>query len=87
MNLPLELAFVIARAAARCCVGVINGFFVTVVGINALITTLGTLAIFRGLTKVLGDGQTIRIEGFGALGVDRASCGHPAPGLHLRGRA
>lgn len=31
-------------------IGVINGFFVTVVGINSIITTLATLAIFRGLT-------------------------------------
>ena len=30
----------------------------TVFRINALITTLATLAIFRGLTKVLGDGQS-----------------------------
>ena len=51
----------------------------TVIGINALITTLGTLAIFRGLTKVLGDGQTIRIENFGALGVSAASRGIPLP--------
>ena len=54
-------------------IGVINGFCVTVIGINALITTLGTLAIFRGLTKVLGDGQTIRIENFGELGRVAAS--------------
>ena len=31
--------------------------------------TLGTLAIFRGLTKILGNAQTIRIEDFGVLGV------------------
>ena len=46
--------------------------------INALITTLGTLAIFRGLTKVLGDGQTIRIEGFGGW-ASPASSGCPIP--------
>ena len=52
---------------------------VTVIGINALITTLGTLAIFRGLTKVLGNGQTIRINGFGELGVTRGSSGSRCP--------
>ena len=49
-------------------VGLMNAFSVTVFRINALITTLATLAIFRGLTKVLGDGQTIRIEEFTWLG-------------------
>ena len=64
----------------------INAVCVTVIGINALITTLGTLAIFRGLTKVLGDGQTIRIENFGQLR-RLADRGHPVAGLHLRRRA
>jgi ribose transport system permease protein len=31
-------------------IGAINGFFVTKVGINSIITTLATLAVFRGLT-------------------------------------
>ncbi|MFN8623708.1 MAG: ABC transporter permease [Chloroflexota bacterium] len=70
MGLPLEVAFVIAMLGALL-VGLINAFSVTVLKINALITTLATLAIFRGLTKVLGDGQTIRIEGFNGLGVTR----------------
>src|SRR5438045_4030964 len=70
-------AFIIA-VLATLCMGVINRLFVTIVGINALITTLGTLAIFRGLTKVLGDGQTIRIELFGELGVARFA-GIPLP--------
>jgi ribose transport system permease protein len=70
LGLSVELAFVAAMLVALL-VGLINGISVTVFRINALITTLGTLAIFRGLTKVLGDGQTIRIEGFGGLGVTR----------------
>ena len=77
MNMTVPSAFVIA-VLGTLVIGVLNGFFVTVVGINALITTLGTLAIFRGLTKVLGDGQTIRIEGFGELGVERIA-GIPLP--------
>ena len=70
LGLSVELAFVLALAVALL-VGLINGISVTVFKINALITTLGTLAIFRGLTKVLGDGQTIRVEGFGGLGITR----------------
>lgn len=52
-------------------IGVINGVLVTVIGINALITTLGTLAILRGLAQIRADGQPIGFEGFTTLGVDR----------------
>jgi ribose transport system permease protein len=69
-GLPVEAAFVVAILFA-VLVGVINGICVTVFRINALITTLGTLAIFRGLTKVLGNAQTIRVEDFGGLGTTR----------------
>jgi ribose transport system permease protein len=77
MNMTVPSAFVIA-VIGTLLIGVINAVCVTVIGINALITTLGTLAIFRGLTKVLGDGQTIRIENFGQLGVQRIA-GIPLP--------
>ena len=77
MNMTVPSAFIIA-VLGTMMIEVLNGFFVTVVGINALVTTLGTLAVFRGLTKVLGDGQTMRIEGFGALGVERVF-GIPLP--------
>ena len=77
MNLQVSSAFLVA-VLGTLLIGVINAVAVTVIGINALITTLGTLAIFRGLTKVLGDGQTIRIENFGELGVLRVA-GIPLP--------
>jgi ribose transport system permease protein len=77
MNLQVSSAFLVA-VLGTLLIGVINAVCVTVIGINALITTLGTLAIFRGLTKVLGDGQTIRIENFGELGVLRIA-GIPLP--------
>jgi len=77
MNLQVTSAFVVA-VLGTLLIGFINAFCVTVLGINALITTLGTLAVFRGLTKVLGDGQTIRIENFGELGVLRLA-GIPLP--------
>ena len=54
-------------------VGVLNGFLVTVVGVNALITTLGTLAAFRGLSNVVADGQSVTVDGFSWLGTDRRS--------------
>lgn len=77
MNMTVPTAFLIA-VVGTLLIGVINAVCVTFIGINALITTLGTLAIFRGLTKVLGDGQTIRIENFGELGVLRLA-GIPLP--------
>lgn len=42
-------------------VGFVNGFLVTYVGINALITTLGTLSIARGIAFVLADSLTIPV--------------------------
>ena len=53
---------------AGIVIGSINGFLVTVVGVSSLITTLGTLAIFRGLAKILSNGQTIRVSGFRFMG-------------------
>lgn len=75
--LPVGAAFIVA-VLGTMLIGVINAFSVTVIGISSLITTLGTLAIFRGLTKVMGNGQTIRIDGFGDLGVTRV-LGIPLP--------
>jgi ribose transport system permease protein len=69
-NLTLPTAFVVTLVACAI-VGIINATAVTVIGINALITTLGTMSVVRGLTKVLGDGQTIRVENFDAIGVAR----------------
>lgn len=45
-------------------IGCLNGFLVTVVGVNALITTLGALAIFRGLTLSIGGASSIQVMGF-----------------------
>lgn len=42
-------------------VGMVNGFLVTFVGINPLITTLGMLSIARGFAFVFSDGLTIPV--------------------------
>jgi ribose transport system permease protein len=55
---------VLIAIAAGLIIGLLNGFLVTVVGVNALITTLGTLAIFRGLIVAIGQGKSIPINGF-----------------------
>lgn len=59
---------VLLALAAGIVVGSLNGFLVTVIRVNSLITTLGTLAIFRGLAKILSNGQTLRVAGFRFMG-------------------
>lgn len=66
----LGLAILLAIAAGLA-IGAVNGFFVNVVGVNSLITTLGTLAVLRGLTQLMADGQTTIVTGFSALGTSR----------------
>ncbi len=50
-----------------CLAGLFNGFIVTRVGINALICTLATMAMYRSLTYVTaGTGVTPISDGFAA---------------------
>lgn len=60
-------------------VGLINGFFVTIVGVNSLIVTLGGLATFFGIGQLIGDGQTVLIQGFRFLGTARPFLNIPMP--------
>ncbi len=52
-------------------VGLVNGYLITKIQVNSLITTLGTLAILRGLCYIVGGGQTIMVSDFSFLGLDR----------------
>lgn len=65
----LVVAIMVAIAVGAAC-GAINGFFVTVLRLPALLVTLGTLALFRGLCYVFMSGPPISpLPGFyGALG-------------------
>jgi ribose transport system permease protein len=74
------LVAVSAALLAGLVIGLFNGMLVTVVGVNALITTLGMLAVLRGLALVLADGQTVSFTGFEALGMSRP-LGIPLPAL------
>jgi ribose transport system permease protein len=69
---PLLLGVVVA-VACGLGIGIVNGFFVTVVGVNALITTLGMLAVLRGLAQVTASGQTVLLDGFSGLGQGRVA--------------
>jgi ribose transport system permease protein len=70
---------VLAALAAGLLIGALNGFLVTVVGVNALITTLGMLAVLRGLAQVLAGGQTVSFGGFSWLGSGRPLLDVPVP--------
>lgn len=61
---------VLGALAAGSVVGVLNGIVVAQFKINALITTLATMQIVRGLTNILGKGTPIVAEkpGFDFLG-------------------
>lgn len=59
---------ILAALAGGAAIGALNGGLVARIGINSIITTLGTLSIFRGATKLLSNGQTEIISDFGWLG-------------------
>jgi ribose transport system permease protein len=48
--------------------GCFNGFIVTVIGVNALITTLGGLGFLYGVALLIGNGQTVGMNNFDWLG-------------------
>lgn len=80
-TLGLPVAVLLA-CLAGLLIGAVNGVLVTVVGVNALITTLGTMAIFRGLTVSLGEGKNIPVVGFD-WAVGRQIFGIPTPVIVL----
>lgn len=58
-GLPLELAIVVALLVGTAC-GLFNGLFITKVGLPPLITTLATLALFRGLAEGIAQARSVR---------------------------
>ena len=58
-GLPLELAIVVALIVATAC-GAFNAFFIMRVGLPPLITTLATLALFRGLAEGIAQARSVR---------------------------
>jgi ribose transport system permease protein len=60
-----------AAFGAALLVAVINSFAITTLRVNSIITTLGTLLAFRGLTKILGAGSNIPVSGFELIGRER----------------
>ncbi len=61
-GVPLLIGVIIALIAAAG-VGVINGFFTAIVGVNSFITTLGTLFALEGLTLIISHAQPVATPG------------------------
>ena len=53
--------------------GLVNGLIITYGRVNAVIATLGTMAIFRGIAFIMSDGQSIAIfsDTFRFIGIGR----------------
>jgi ribose/xylose/arabinose/galactoside ABC-type transport system permease subunit len=66
LSVPLAILCALALAALG---GFLNGFVVAKVGVNALITTLGTLGIFKGIAILIaGPGISFLPDSFSRLG-------------------
>jgi simple sugar transport system permease protein len=63
-GVPVLLAVVLALIASSL-VGLVNGFFTTVVGVSSFITTLGTFFFLNGLILTLASGTPVGTPGKG----------------------
>ena len=71
---------ILAGLAVGALAGLVNGLLITYGRINAVIVTLGTMAIFRGIAFILSNGQSISIfdDSFRWIGTGRV-LGLPVP--------
>jgi len=69
-----------AGLLAGAAVGLVNGVVIAKVGINALITTLATMQIVRGLGYIVSGGKAVgvAVEGFFRIGLSKVA-GMPTP--------
>jgi simple sugar transport system permease protein len=66
-GIPLYLALALAIVACMV-VGLINGLFTAVVGINSFITTLGMLLALEGFTLIISHAQPVNTPGTDVVG-------------------
>ena len=69
-------AWVIA-VLAGCGIGLVNGLIITRIGINALVTTLGTWSITVGLAYVVTNGETLAFNDLNNGPIDNVVAGMP----------
>jgi ribose/xylose/arabinose/galactoside ABC-type transport system permease subunit len=60
-SMPLWLCVLLGVASGTVC-GMINGFFITVIKVNAFITTIATMQMLRGIAYLISNGQTLVIS-------------------------
>src|SRR5215207_8952655 len=66
-GLPLVPALILTMLACMV-IGLINGIFTAVVGINSFITTLGMLLALEGFTLIISDAQPVDMPGTSVTG-------------------
>jgi simple sugar transport system permease protein len=66
-GLPLMPALLLALVMCAL-VGIVNGVFTAVVGINSFVTTLGMLLALQGFTLIISDAQPVQTPGTDVLG-------------------
>ncbi|MBV0911176.1 ABC transporter permease [Anianabacter salinae] len=62
IGIPIILLGMVVAILAGIAAGLLNGFLITVVGIEAFIVTLGTMGIYRSLVTWLADGGTLSLD-------------------------
>lgn len=75
-----EVVTIVLGIVSGCAIGAVNGFFVTRLRINPIITTLATMSAIRGLGYVISGGKSVHpsVADFGFMGRG-AILGLPAP--------
>jgi ribose transport system permease protein len=77
------VAALIVSFLCGLAIGIFNGVVVTVLGVNSLIATLGSLGVLQGLAEVITQGNEISVNNFTSLGSGRPFWSIPVPVLIL----
>ena len=62
IGVPLILAGMCVALVAGLAAGLLNGFLISKIGIEAFIVTLGSMGLYRSLTTWLADGGTLSLD-------------------------
>ncbi len=80
-GVPLVGSVIIALIACMA-VGLVNGFFTAVVGINSFVVTLGMLFTLEGLTLIISNGEPVNTPG-AQVTATQHSVAHVINGAHV----
>lgn len=56
---PIWIAIIVGGVMLGALLGLINGFLVNMTGLHPFIITLGTVAVYRGLTLIISDARSV----------------------------